>query len=188
MPYNREQARKYASAYAWKVCHDGSIAVDGSKLYEKAKPGSKMSLYDFSDENDCTHYISCCIGDHGGIPFGSKKRTGIPGGGLKITLQTAIQKGYGCSSAPKMVAYLLKNHAKLVGTEKMRVTKSVTELAQHKSEKGDLIAYAETKTGGYKHMAFNLWHGYISCHTDCRYGDQFTAIHWKYVTLLKITS
>ena len=77
MHYNRQDAMDYAYVFSHRVCHDGRGATGGG--YPKAPPAAFLQMQDhIVNELDCTHYISCCVGqtkfnwgDPGGRPCGS---------------------------------------------------------------------------------------------------------------------
>jgi len=67
MAYKRGNALLYAAGYFNKVCDDGYIAVkdyDDKSVLVKRSPGSL--LRPVLNEDDCAHFLSCCIGRFGG--------------------------------------------------------------------------------------------------------------------------
>ena len=189
--YNRDQARRYARWYALCVCHDGAVAFTKTKgnvetTYFKHYPPltSLVHMPYGPDEhqNDCTHFISCCIGDHGGFQMG--KGNGIAGG-VPIKSHDAIAHAYGIMGAPRFVKYVLdRGYAKLVGTERM--PRAEAEKHIKSLDMGDIIGYAESPTGGYLHLVLHLYDGHIACHTSARIDRPWTDIGYNYNTLLQI--
>lgn len=187
--YDRDQARHYARYYAKAVCHDGAVFTGGGGGglgVEHFDPGESLSDKNIDGENDCTHFISCCVGDHKGVH--NKHTGGKAGGGIPITAHDAIGWGYGITSAPRMVDYLLnRGFAKPIGGQKVFRSTAAPDI--EKLEMGDLIAYAASSNGGYTHMAFHLYQGKIACHTNCRLDKDWTDIGVSYgshVTLLQV--
>jgi hypothetical protein len=85
--YNRLNAVTYASAFWDKVCHDGKVATD--KGYPSIPAGTPMDqAYQHKNwvgsEDDCTHFISCCVGQTTGkiTLFGNQFI--VKGGGLPV--------------------------------------------------------------------------------------------------------
>src|SRR5262245_39334660 len=70
--YNRDQARRYARWYANAVCHDGAVACvrSGRTVFERYDPLTNLRGVIIDGADDCTHFISCCIGHHGGSHLG----------------------------------------------------------------------------------------------------------------------
>lgn len=190
MPFfRRDAARKYARWHAMTVCHDGAVPYLDAKGVTKYKRVKALTPYADvawgTDEypNDCTHFISCCLGDHDGTHNG--KGSGIPGGGLPIKQHDAIGLAYGITGAPAMVKYLGdRGFAKMLGAEKMSRQDATKLMGQ--MDMGDVIAYAKTKTGGYEHLAMHMYTGHIACHTDCRLDKMWTEIKYECITLLRI--
>jgi hypothetical protein len=97
MPYNRTAALDYARYYWNRVCHDGKIGSNWEGSIRAAKrdqgihatfghaaPGTiindqsaAISLPPSQVEDDCTHFVSCCIGYSGpNAPIGGVPVTG----------------------------------------------------------------------------------------------------------------
>ena len=83
--YNRDQARRYARWYANNVCHDGAVACvrSGKTVFESYSSLTNLRGVFINGADDCTHFISCCIGHHHGLHLG--KGGGQPGGGIPLS-------------------------------------------------------------------------------------------------------
>lgn len=177
MAYNRTAALSYASQYYDKVCHDGKIALEKSVggypstiNNVKLTPGLPFSqIGEIADEGDCTHFISCCVGQ------------GPGGGGMNIQSPFAASGVYGETYAPRLVGALVIRGARLVrvGTgpqsQFMDFGSDTTRSAIQNLSGGDVLAYSEEKTlnkdgvGAYGHMALLLDSNCkIACHTTPR--------------------
>ena len=173
--YDRAGALAYARKFWRQACDDGHIAtasrsgfvkvdprttfvheVDGSGQREHAlTPDGKRIAWKHLD--DCTHFISCCIGT----------RPGEPCGGLDIAyrqLGSPPAAPYGIVRVATMVDYLTgrAGYAEIVA-ERTEDESHVAKLAP-----GDLIAYYSKARRRYSHMAMLLENGKIACHTYCR--------------------
>jgi len=155
--YNRDKAVAYARKFWNRPYNDGFIMVDSSKFFERVPAGTKFvhdampggtadqehallpdgTTIGWSFLDDCTHFISCCIG----------QPPGEEAGGLKIRLMwgEGPANPYGISRVRSLVDYLLARaderkfakveRATIVGDEK-------TDLdLPDGMEAGDLIAY-----------------------------------------------
>lgn len=128
-----------------------------NKVMEYAKrPQKKPEEYiSFDDLNDCTHFVSCCLGK---------------GGGLLITPQ--VKDGpFGKLGVPVLIDYLkTKNWIKQTGTPEAIM---VADLEKAKEimltlEKGDIVAYLDGK-GLFHHLALYLGDNKIACHTTSQW-------------------
>jgi hypothetical protein len=109
------------------------------------------------DIEDCTHFISCCLG-----PLG---------GGLAIVSEFPTGP-YGLLAPQKLLDFLwkTKNWAEILGTEKTPSSEIPGNL-----QEGDLIFY--WNGSAYQHSAMylgNYWNGsdyrgLITCHSSCRW-------------------
>ncbi len=176
--YDRGAALDYARKHWRKPCDDGFIALgpssgrdmitvpDGTVFeHEDATATTSArehallpdgSRIEWRDLDDCTHFISCCIG----------QRPGERCGGLPITyrqLGAPPDAPYGIVRVPTMVQYLVgKRYAEIVAEKSTDDTK-VDQLAF-----GDLVAYFNVRRGFYSHLAILLGAGKIACHTYSR--------------------
>jgi hypothetical protein len=210
MSYNRKAALAYAELFAKRVCHDGMVAARPLNLkFQRGRPFSELkSNGPIQGEDDCTHFISCCVG----IVQGPIKLDGIThhlrGGG--INLNHPIPGIYGETFTPRAVGQLqMKGGLRIVHPQFMDMDKdqgaggvNVTRAAIRKNLRtGDLLAYASDKilnridgTGHYGHMAMiatlnstnNPGKVGIACHTAERFDVDFTDVKsFPFVTLLR---
>jgi hypothetical protein len=100
------------------------------------------------DIEDCSHFISCCLGPLGG----------------GLTIASEFPTGpYGSLAPKKLLDYLTtKGLADILGTERTRSREIPGNL-----QEGDLIVYWNGKE--YQHCAMYLGNRTITCHTDCRW-------------------
>jgi hypothetical protein len=182
--YNRNAAIDYARRH-WNIpCNDNFIALHGDPV--KVSVGTKFvhefnpegqplprehalkpdgTRIEWEDLNDCTHYISCCIG----------QPPGDTAGGIPITFRqhgSPPTDPYGITRVSTMVDYLLgrmpkrpTKYADIIGTEKTN-SNLIKNL-----DPGDLIAYLNIKKGIYSHLTLYLGNDKIACHTYCRFDD-----------------
>jgi hypothetical protein len=80
MPYDRMAALTYAGAFYDKVCHDARVATKGgyparinNVLLTPGLPLNQIGA--ITGEDDCTHFISCCVGQgKGKLQVGARYR------------------------------------------------------------------------------------------------------------------
>jgi hypothetical protein len=200
MAYNRAAAVAYARQYCDKVCHDGKVATKSGYPSQinnvTLTPGLPFKeIGPMPNDDDCTHFISCCVGQG-------------PGGGLSIKSPFGVDhapdqpdlKVYGETYAPRLVGALIIRGAKfimgsLAGARQFMVNSNdATKAAIQNLSGGDVVAYAEVTnlerdgTGKYKHMAILLdSDGKIACHTKSRCGTvDYTDVYYPWITLLKM--
>ena len=201
MPYNRAAAVNYARYFWDKICHDGHIA---SKTGYPTRannvqlvPGLPFShIGHIDDEEDCTHFLSCCVGNGIGMTtargplMGASVPIPIPvtGGGLPISSPFSPQGVYGETWAPSLVKALRNLGAKVVGREfsvKNYVGDAIKAL-----EPGDVLAYASKDHPlKYEHMCLIVARGgKVACHTRSRFGNDYdeVGLYYPWVTLLKM--
>jgi hypothetical protein len=185
--YDRSAAIAYAGKY-WNVpCNDQFIALSGARPFVKVPGGTKF-VHDFASSSgssdqehavtpggdriewanldDCTHFISCCIGEP----------PGETGGGIPITYKqmgSPPTAPYGIVRVSTMVDYLLgrlprrpTNYAALIGDEKTKDDRLIGHL-----QPGDLVAYWNIARGRYSHLTLYLGSRKIACHSYCRSND-----------------
>jgi len=195
-PYDRRGALEYARTFWRRPCDDQFIAIrSGSgRNFVQVPPGTTFeheprpdgssagqeharlpdgTQIPWSALDDCTHFISCCIG----------QRPGRPCGGLAIgyhQLGAPPRAPYGIVRVSTMVDFLagrLPGHPRRVDViaERSRDLGLVTRL-----EPGDLVAYFNTTSGRYSHLAMLLDGERIACHTYCRsdHPDCTWDNHW----------
>jgi hypothetical protein len=186
--YDRKAALDYAHRH-WNIpCNDQFIALSGAggKDFIRVEAGTRF-VHEFDrsgaalprehalrpdgtrikweDLDDCTHFISSCIGQPPGDTGG-----GIP---LYRQLGSPPQAPYGIVRVSSMVDWLLGRHklrstrrVQIIGTEKSNDDRLIGRL-----EAGDLIAYWNKRLRNYSHLTLYLGGDKIGCHTYCRFDD-----------------
>jgi hypothetical protein len=206
MRYYRPGALLYAELFAYSVCHDG-VVVSKPRLWQA--PGGSSIIQNGSpwagQEDDCTHFISSCVGATINLKFANQ--TIVCGGGLPVGWQ---------SSAPNFAKFLVNNGIALIVKKpenkheiKFWPTLSTVNVNRPSNvshpetvdairtnlNRGDLIAYSSQDTSKnapeqwadhYEHFAILTSETGIACHTHSRFNVQFSEIGWPFVTLLKI--
>ena len=190
--YDRDKAVAYARKFWNGPCSDGFIMVQSSKFFERVPAGTEFvhdampagtadrehallpdgTTIGWSLLDDCTHFISCCIG----------QPPGEEAGGLKIRLMwgEAPANPYGISRVHSLVDYLLARADERKFTKIERATiigdeKTDQDLSDH-LEPGDLIAY--WNGSDYTHLAMYLGHNNIASHTYSR--SDLTDCTWDH--------
>lgn len=216
--YGRLAALAYAEKYWNKVCHDGFVATkngyprygSGLPIASIAKAADTTCLKTSADEEDCAHFISCCIGI-------TRDAVGVMGGGLPIP--SPIGGGiYGHTFAPALFFFLYNNKmVRIVGSQYRRTSLNPNELdplrripdpetvasIRKDLTRGDLLAYASLEpknpakpeegnketpwAGHYEHFGLLTLDTSIACHTCARFNAPYTDVGWPFVTLLKVT-
>lgn len=198
--YNRSAAIAYARAYWTAVCTDEYVAIKQSPFFKKldsaavflrttrtdfrtevARPSSGPDI-PIDDLEDCTHFISCCLGSPpGGV-----------GGGIPITQDfTTI---YGRLSADRLYKDLVNQSRVEIVAEKKTYSEAESALASLQA--GDLVFYFDSPRNRYGHSAFYLAGAgkRIACHTYCRcdvnndYPQAWNSVNLPLCTLLKVKS
>jgi len=208
MPYNRAGALSYASRFWDRVCHDGRVGSNWKEELRAIKRQQhKAALFASSpaltllsevtyptgqQEDDCTHFISCCIGFSGNaqIPGGGGLQIGQPYGGNPFGFDNP--DGLIFDLVPKNLAVKLGPPAFLTVSDPSTATAIGTQLTA-----GDLLAYADSSLA-YQHMAIIVEilsastagappSVMIAYHTHPRAVKQlFTVVGWPNVRLIKI--
>jgi len=180
--YDRDKAVAYARKFWNRPCNDGFIMVDSSKFFERVPAGAKFvhdampsgtadrehallpdgTTIGWSLLDDCTHFISCCIG----------QPPGEEAGGLKIRLMwgEGPANPYGISRVRSLVDYLLAR----ADERKFAKVERATIIGDEKTDQdlpdgmaaGDLIAY--WNGSDYTHLAIYLGDNNIASHTYSR--------------------
>lgn len=201
MKYDRMAACNYAGAFYDKVCHDGRVATRGgypSAINSVAlTPGLPFSqIGAISGEDDCTHFLSCCVGQVRGTLRVGGNNVDFPGGGLPISSPFSTSRVYGETYTPRLVGALILKGATIVGRQFMVTTYAATRTAIAQNlTMGDVLAFASSSdlrsdgTGVYEHICLLLSSdGKIACHTISRFGKDYTDVYFPWVTLLKLPS
>jgi hypothetical protein len=210
LAYNRTAAVNYARFFSNRVCHDARVAlktgypsvISGVNL----TPGLPLTQVGIprSEEEDCTHFISCCVGQ--ALPLmalpGALSPLRIPvpfgpqSGGLAISSPFSALGVYGQTWTPALVDELKKLGAKVVGKDFEAYHRESLPLAAwtlidaaiKKLEPGDVLAYASKDNAlKYEHICLIVAkNGKIACHTHSRFGEDYTDVNFAWVTLLKM--
>jgi hypothetical protein len=168
MAYNRTSAVGYATSFFSSVCHDGCVATNDGTRSKLVKATAGGPIPSISNEDDCAHFVSCCIGHNGG--------------GLALGVWD-LPPAYGVLSPDSLLARLTsKGLATVVGRglNAADAGPAMTGLAP-----GDVILYGAT-AGGLFHSALHMGGGLIACHTNSRLNRPFTSVVFDTVTLLHI--
>ena len=158
-----------------KFCHEFDTGTSCSASHSGSSKKQEHALLpngsriNWAELNDCTHFLSCCIGEPPG---------GESAGGLPITIRQAgipPKAPYGIVRVSTLVDYLTSNdsqwrnkrpgknpYAQIIGE------KSTNDSLINNLSAGDLIAYFSTQSNRYTHMAIYLGDNKIACHTYCR--------------------
>lgn len=196
--YDRTAALAYARAYWTKVCTDEYVAIKQSPYFKKvdaatiflrttasdpstevARPGSGSDI-PLDDLEDCTHFVSCCLGSP---PGGT-------GGGIPITRD--FNTIYGRLSADRLYNDLVSQGRVEPVVEKKTFAQAASSLGS--LQEGDLIFYFDTPRNRYGHSAIYLAGAgkRIACHTYCRgeanndYPQAWDSVNLPLCTLLKV--
>jgi hypothetical protein len=172
MAYDRDAALAYARAHWNRPADDGFVAGEFAGKDFIVAPDDARFVHDFAGDrplasehlllpdgtrwewaalDDCTHFISCCLGE--------------PGGGL--TLPRDFADGpYGILGADRLTRHLIE--AELV--EPFAVADKRAP-GLERIAPGDLVGYSSRQRGRFVHLAIYLGDGRIACHTYCRSDD-----------------
>jgi hypothetical protein len=180
--FNREAALQYGRSFWNRVCSDEYVAGSFAEniadelqplaAYQRV-PRDTRFVHEFSNPakehailpdgakipwarlDDCSHFVSCCIG----APPGSAA------GGL--TLPADFPAGpYGILSATRLVSHLRSSAVASVISVRDKTNPHLERIRP-----GDLIAYYNKDAGRFAHMAMYAGNGKIVCHTYCRSDD-----------------
>jgi hypothetical protein len=169
--YDRDAALDYARRYWLRVASDGYIAGSfGAKPYLKV-PDETVFVHDadtptapehallpdgtvipWSALDDCTHFISCCVG----------APPGDTAGGLHLPADFPSGP-YGILGASRCVETLIKRGYVEVLTVDDKASPGLDRIAP-----GDLIGYYRHSQNQYSHLTMYAGGDGIICHTYCR--------------------
>jgi GH24 family phage-related lysozyme (muramidase) len=146
-----------------KVPADANIVRDGDGAdhVEKAD-GSPFRLSDGTkltsrEMDDCTHFISCCIG----------QPPGDTGGGIEVPTKMwgdpKANNPYGISRVQSLITFLKDNKLVSVVAERTRDKSKISGL-----DAGDVIAYFNPDKSSFTHLALYLGGGKVAAHTISR--------------------
>jgi hypothetical protein len=191
--YNRMFAIQYAGIFFNRVTSDARVATKAG--YPRAingvtlTPGLFFSQVGFVNaEEDCTHFVSCCIGRPPPMTIAGIK---ITAGNLPLQTAPHVKAAgaYGRDTVPEMVPHLVANRlATIVGAQfQARDMQTTEDNIKNHLRPGDLIAYASKDTPGkYEHLTLLVSEFGIACHTRSRFNERFDTIGFPWVTLLKL--
>jgi hypothetical protein len=211
--YDAAAAVAYARKFWNKPCSDQRIAPDLNQHPELAKRGfidaSGITKFvkrpgqqaedavdaaghlapqgDWSFLDDCTHFISCCIGrpPKGPLPSNATSRQinqwradVHAAGGLPLPTHSLDISMYGLSGVDRLVEFLTAPSRKWAKILAEKVSKDRARPLIGQMLAGDLIAYAGPRDGRYDHLVIILGgadgkiNGKVACHTYCRSDDR----------------
>jgi hypothetical protein len=188
-------ALTYAGTFWNRVCHDARVAT--KKGYPdtinrvKLAPGMLFSDVGAIDrEEDCTHFLSCCVGQVEAKVKINGREFRFRGGGLKIPCPFKKEGVYGETYAPRGVGALIANRAKFVPPQFHVTNYDATRQAiRTQLQPGDVLAYASKEDlDHYEHMVILVGPDKIACHTRMRFFADYNDISFPWVTLLKLPS
>ena len=172
MRYDRDAALAYARKHWLSVASDGYIAGElGPRPYVQVPPETVFvhedggasehallpdgTVIPWSKLDDCTHFISCVIGQPPG---------GVAGG---LSLPSDFPSGpYGILGADRFAQALIKR-----GYVEVIPVADKSDAGLARIAPGDLIGYHKKSAGSYAHMVLYAGDDNIICHTYCRSDD-----------------
>jgi hypothetical protein len=191
--YVRMHSAQSAMALYNRVAHDGHIAMKSGYPTEMSgvtlKPGMLFSDIgvDSSDEDDCAHFLSCCLGrthfkwdEFGGVI--------MRGGGLDIPSPFKNRGVYGQTYVAQLAQSLLRLGGKIIPPQ-FRPTQydSTRDAIRHHLKLGDVLFYlSKDNPNSYQHSAILVGPTNIACHTKARQGLDYTDVHFPWVMLVKL--
>ena len=150
MSYSRMAAICYAGAFFNRVCHDGKnatrngypAAINGVTL----TPGLALAdIRPIPNDFDCTHFISCCLGQaHGRINVGG---TEVEFSGERPQHSfTHTQRGLRRDLAPRLVGWSIANGAKVISHRFLGQGDFFTDrMIRENLRPGDVIAFSDAR-------------------------------------------
>lgn len=193
--YSRQAALDYALFFCNRVTSDG-VVMSKTKL-NRRKAGALLADVDaVDDENDCTHFVSNCLGKP--PTFTTEDGTTLTGGGIFISQAGFLDQGttgvYGILEPGPLVNYLkvtnkiafarIENDALAFSATKPQFfANTATQISELRSlvqarfatdkGKGDLVAYFEDPEKSAHHSAILVDDSWgIACHTGSRCGGR----------------
>jgi hypothetical protein len=180
--YDRNSALAYARQHWLCVASDGYIAGEFGGTAYREVPAGTVFVHDdnpyapehallpdgteipWSALDDCTHFMSCCVGRPPG---------GVAAGGLSIPSDFGAGP-YGILGADRFVRALVTR-----GLVEVIPVADKSDPGLERIAAGDLIGYHRRSKGTYTHMAMYAAEGNIVCHTYCRSDD--SACTWDHL-------
>jgi hypothetical protein len=200
--YNRFKALTYISVFWNRVSSDGKLATKTG--YPKVingvtiKPG--MPYSDFGNfvagEVDCTHFMSCVIGQTSGTINIGGADIQLFGGGLPISQPYAHSGVYGHDTVPRLIGDLVsRGFATIVGRQFIPRNDAASDIIGA-LQPGDILAYAaKDNRDHYEHLAMIVAltgantadaDVKIACHTKNRFGITYLDVPFPWVTMLRM--
>jgi hypothetical protein len=197
--YDRAKALAYARAYWSTAATDQYVAIEPQPYFKAVPAGTVFkqvvrdgkitdefallpdgSKIEWKDLEDCTHFVSCCLGSP---PGGT-------GGGLPIRQE--FNTIYGQLSADKLFNTMKADGLIELVTERAEHSAAAAKLGQIQA--GDLIFYWNARLNRYGHSGIYLADAKkrIACHTYCRcdqtdaYDQAWDSVEFKHYTLAKV--
>jgi len=216
MGYNRMFAVNYARVFWNRVCHDGRVATKSGYPRKingvTVTPGLPFRAIGRIDrEEDCTHFISCCVGQTAKFKFDRRELgpfedfmldpDSAVGGGLHIPSPWASIGVYGHDTTSVLMGALVAHGARIIARPDVAPdTKTYAhwfwknpdsetlEAIRKNLTPGDVLAYAAwADRSAYAHMALLVGPGaHITCHTYPRWREPYSDVGYEAVTLIKL--
>jgi len=201
-PYSRMKALIYVGTFWNRVATDGKLAT--KRGYPKVINGVTitpgMPYADFGNvvegEEDCTHFMSCVIGQTTGTIDVGGNPIQFSGGGLPISQPYKHLGVYGHDTVPNLVGELVSRRwATIVGRQFHPRNDAADDIIRN-LQPGDILAYASKDNANhYEHLAMIVgWTGAntpnadvkIACHTKNRFNITYLDVPFPWVTLLRL--
>jgi hypothetical protein len=192
MAYLRMNAIISAMVLADRVAHDGRVGtkrgypkiINGVEL----RPGMllKEEIGAIDGEEDCAHFLSCCLGTTKcDVDVGPAKVT-LRGGGLRIP--SPFHPVFGQTFVPKLLGSLVALGAKIMRPQFRPASFATTRTAiLDNLVPGDVLAWASRdNVNSYEHSAILVGPTLIACHTHSRRALDFSDVSFPWVTLVKL--
>ncbi|CAN5477554.1 hypothetical protein BH10PSE14_BH10PSE14_14480 [soil metagenome] len=201
-PYDRNAAVVYAQTYFNRTCSDNYLFGQSDAHYF---PDPAEAL--INDENDCTHFVSCCIGQP---PKDAMNQ--ISGGGLFLDpagfFQGKTPPAYGMTMPNSLLRYLkLTNKIRFLNDQGIlqddlfyHLTGDQNLLNLPFSDcRGDIVFYSPSADFIKPAQAIDFHHAaiivgidsttndkFISCHTSNRFNKPVSSVGNKYFAYARI--
>ena len=193
--YSRQAALDYALFFCNRVTSDG-VVMSKTRLNRRKAGALLTAVDDVDDENDCTHFVSACLGR----PPAFKTDAGVTlnGGGIYISEAGFLDQGttgvYGILEPGPLVNYLKVTNKiafariddgalAFSGTKPQFFANTASQISDLMSlvqarftddkGKGDLVVYFEDPEKRAHHSAILVDDSWgIACHTGSRCGGR----------------
>ena len=163
--YNRQEAVLYAQSYAHSYCTDGWFFRNCSGEPVRVNGGSTMTEEDKAGGCDCSHYVSCAIGNE----------SNDEGGGLDVDHPYSPYV-YGYPGVVALGDYLLGCPGEEVDT--------IGEL-----QPGDVIQFHIINTPpGLNHSVVYVGNNKICAHSRSRLNEPYTNVQYDQIRRIHIIS